>query len=166
MTTSRWRLRARQVIRRTLDALPADADEQTRRRALRDAYPFGQREHHPYKCWLAEVRVALQSGPVRTDPDSCRIRPVAHWLGRDEGLRLLHLSLRCGLCSGSVPGGCLVCLLQVQTLYRLIAHPRWLAWQKSVADDPTALGPLSDWLEEEGFGFWSESVRQLMETQQ
>jgi len=54
-----WRYRAASTIRDTLAGLPADADENAVRRALRDAYPFGQREMHPYKVWCEEVRHAL-----------------------------------------------------------------------------------------------------------
>lgn len=31
-------------------------DERALNKALRDAYPFGQRKYHPYKIWLDEIR--------------------------------------------------------------------------------------------------------------
>jgi hypothetical protein len=31
-------------------------DEKEIVKALRDAYPFGPRKHHPYKIWLDEVK--------------------------------------------------------------------------------------------------------------
>lgn len=49
-----WRDRAKRVIRDVLAAMP-DADLKQRRAALREAYPFGPRQHHPYKIWCDEV---------------------------------------------------------------------------------------------------------------
>jgi hypothetical protein len=37
---------------RILNALPPDADA----RAVREAYPWGDRAHHPYKAWLRAVK--------------------------------------------------------------------------------------------------------------
>lgn len=54
--SSRWRDYARPIIARVLKE-NAGADEQTIKRALKDAYPFGQREYHPYKIWLDEIAV-------------------------------------------------------------------------------------------------------------
>jgi hypothetical protein len=54
-----WRGYAAPIIADVLASLPADADEFTARRALRDAYPFGDREHWPYRVWLSEVRIQL-----------------------------------------------------------------------------------------------------------
>lgn len=34
-------------------------DRQALRKALIDAYPFGERAHFPYKAWLCEVRRQL-----------------------------------------------------------------------------------------------------------
>jgi hypothetical protein len=31
-------------------------DEKTIKKALRDAYPFGERNDHPYKIWLDEIK--------------------------------------------------------------------------------------------------------------
>lgn len=54
-----WRDRARPIVAEVLRAT-AGQDEKAIRKALRDAYPFGPREHHPYKIWLDEV--ATQRG--------------------------------------------------------------------------------------------------------
>ena len=51
-----WRDCARPIINKILED-NAGADEKTIRKALRDAYPFGQREMHPYKIWLDEIKV-------------------------------------------------------------------------------------------------------------
>ena len=40
------------VIEKALANVPADADFHTVDQAIAAAYPFGEREHHPYKQWL------------------------------------------------------------------------------------------------------------------
>lgn len=35
-----------------------------KRKAVRTAYPFGQRQMHPYKVWLSEVRATKELGYV------------------------------------------------------------------------------------------------------
>ena len=35
------------------------SDMKRLREALRDAFPWGPREHHPYKIWLSEIRYQL-----------------------------------------------------------------------------------------------------------
>ena len=61
-TRASWREIAAPIIARVL-AETAGADEKTIRRALRDAYPFGERAMFPYKAWQAEV--ARQRGIVK-----------------------------------------------------------------------------------------------------
>ena len=51
-----WRSKARPIIATVL-AANAGKDERTIRRALRVAYPFGPRLHHPYKIWCDEIRI-------------------------------------------------------------------------------------------------------------
>lgn len=51
-----WSKIAREVVAEVLAAYPADTPE--RRKALRDAYPFGQREYWPYKAWLKAIKDA------------------------------------------------------------------------------------------------------------
>lgn len=53
-----WRDRMSPIIAAVLLAHPTDTRE--RRKALRDAYPAGERSHHPYKVWLDEI--ARQTG--------------------------------------------------------------------------------------------------------
>lgn len=36
------------------------------------AYPFGLREHHPYKMWLRERRRLLGAHPRKTKPGICK----------------------------------------------------------------------------------------------
>ena len=59
MASATWRERAARVIAETLAALPKDADERTCKKALRDAYPFGERESYPYTVWCDEMRRSL-----------------------------------------------------------------------------------------------------------
>jgi hypothetical protein len=68
-----WRDAARPLIAETL-AATRGAPEKEIRKALRDAYPWGPREHHPYKIWCDEVRrqrglkPALGARTVGSDP--------------------------------------------------------------------------------------------------
>jgi hypothetical protein len=59
MTESKWRTRARPVIQRVLKETEGKPEDEIRR-AIRDAYPFGERRHHPYKIWLDEVARQLR----------------------------------------------------------------------------------------------------------
>jgi hypothetical protein len=56
---SDWGARAWEVIARIHNSLPQDATFEQRRAALRDAYPFGQRELWPYKAWCKAQRQYL-----------------------------------------------------------------------------------------------------------
>jgi len=51
-----WRDIARPIIARVL-AENEGKTEQEKRKALKDAYPFGARQWHPYKIWLSEIKV-------------------------------------------------------------------------------------------------------------
>lgn len=50
-----WRSRARPIIQKVLKENEGK-DEKEIRKALRDAYPFGPREYHPYKIWCDEIQ--------------------------------------------------------------------------------------------------------------
>ena len=52
---STWRDRARPIIARVLKE-NAGKSESEIKQALRDAFPWGSRELHPYKIWLSEIR--------------------------------------------------------------------------------------------------------------
>jgi hypothetical protein len=60
-TTSYWRQHARRLIERTLEDRPdlLNAHPKAVRAALNEVYPFGRREHLPYKMWLREINLAL-----------------------------------------------------------------------------------------------------------
>lgn len=51
-----WRDIARPIIHQALQETLGQ-EETAIRKALQDAYPFGQRAMHPYKIWLDEIKV-------------------------------------------------------------------------------------------------------------
>jgi hypothetical protein len=55
-----WAAAADRALKQAFDALPAGADAAAIEKAIHDAYPFGPRSHHPYKVWLARVKVWKQ----------------------------------------------------------------------------------------------------------
>lgn len=57
--TSSWILTSLKVLDATLAGLPTAADARTIRRAVREAYPFGERRFFPYKQWLKARRLRL-----------------------------------------------------------------------------------------------------------
>ena len=50
-----WRDRARPIIQQVLRETAGKSEKEIRQ-ALRDAYPFGEREYHPYKIWCDEIQ--------------------------------------------------------------------------------------------------------------
>jgi hypothetical protein len=71
-----WRERAAPIIALVLRETEGQ-EEKAIRRALRDAYPFGQRAMHPYKAWCDEVRRqrGLKKKKVKT-PDAPAEHPT------------------------------------------------------------------------------------------
>lgn len=55
-----WRDIAKPIISSVL-ATNAGADDKTIRRALRDAYPWGERAMHPYKIWCDECNTQIEA---------------------------------------------------------------------------------------------------------
>lgn len=53
-----WRDRCRPIITRVL-AENQGKEEKEIRKALKEAYPYGEREYHPYKIWCDEIRVQM-----------------------------------------------------------------------------------------------------------
>lgn len=51
-----WREYARPIIAEVLKTTEGQTEKEIRK-ALRDAYPFGERRYHPYKVWLDEIKV-------------------------------------------------------------------------------------------------------------
>ena len=54
--TSFWRRHAAPIVAEVLARTEGKPEAEVRA-ALRAAYPFGPREHHPYKIWLDEIRI-------------------------------------------------------------------------------------------------------------
>jgi hypothetical protein len=59
---SRWRRAAEPIIKRVILENTAAGDEKALAKALREAYPFGPREHYPYKVWCDEINKQLGKG--------------------------------------------------------------------------------------------------------
>lgn len=56
---SYWRRKAQPIIAKVLAETEGKPEAEIKE-ALLDAYPFGPRQHHPYKIWLSEI--AIQCG--------------------------------------------------------------------------------------------------------
>jgi hypothetical protein len=54
--TSHWRKIAAPIIAKVLAETAGKTGAEVRA-ALRAAYPFGVRRHHPYRVWLDEIRI-------------------------------------------------------------------------------------------------------------
>ena len=61
-----WRQRAAPIIADTIARVGRD-DPKALRKALRDAYPFGERANYPYKAWRDEVRAQLDNDGTQAD---------------------------------------------------------------------------------------------------
>lgn len=73
MRHSRWKARAAPII---LDCLRAHPGPAERRRALRRAYPFGERRHWPYRAWLAEIHAQWPAfRKPRREPEELELTP-------------------------------------------------------------------------------------------
>jgi hypothetical protein len=62
---SSWRTQARPIVATVLAATRGQ-NEQAIRKALREAYPFGSRHHHPYRIWCDEIRIQRGLKHART----------------------------------------------------------------------------------------------------
>lgn len=63
---------SRRVIAQVHATLPADISFADRRRAIREAYPFGEREYWPYKAWCKAQREYL----AKYDPKAPLLREM------------------------------------------------------------------------------------------
>ena len=61
-----WRDEARPIIAAVI-AEVGTSDLPRLRKALREAFPFGPRENHPYQIWCDEIRVQLGAKTKRVD---------------------------------------------------------------------------------------------------
>jgi hypothetical protein len=93
--SSRWRKRAREVIRHVLERMASDATGEEKRAAISAAYPFGPRKFHPYRMWLLQVSEALRS------PAPPPLQPEVAVTGQ---------GVSCGWCNFPHSLGCPFCL--------------------------------------------------------
>lgn len=47
-----WYEKAKEYIKDADAKIPSDASVKDRKKAISEAYPWGQRQYHPYKMWL------------------------------------------------------------------------------------------------------------------
>ena len=71
---SRWRRLAAPIVTRVLAETQGKPETEVRA-ALRAAYPFGPREHHPYKIWLDEIRIQTGRRRIGTRIRRLQSRP-------------------------------------------------------------------------------------------
>lgn len=55
---SYWRVKSNEVITQVIAEVGCEDDKRLRK-AISEAYPFGERKHWPYKVWLDEVKRVL-----------------------------------------------------------------------------------------------------------
>lgn len=51
-----WRDSARPIIQQVLKETKGQTEKEIKK-ALFDAYPFGERKYHPYKIWCHEIQI-------------------------------------------------------------------------------------------------------------
>ena len=67
-----WRDMARPIIAKVIAEVGL-SDPGRLKRALFDAYPFGQRAYHPYRIWLDEIKVQTGKKPGMSRSDAQRL---------------------------------------------------------------------------------------------
>lgn len=75
-----WAERARHRIEQVHASLPETATFEERKKALLDAYPFGERAYHPYKMWLKEQRRYLSRYEPAKDTKRFPLSPLERML--------------------------------------------------------------------------------------
>ncbi len=147
-----WKDRSAAVIGPALDALPLGATEEECRKALREAYPFGPREHYPYKAWCRECRLALEKRFAGRAGAKAPPRPPRFVLSREHP-RPCWLSVACGWCEGLpiTTRGCIVCGALEARVGEVVADPQFRALADAARrGDGLARRVLADWLLDQG----------------
>ena len=71
-----WREDCRPIIAKVLADNKGKTEKEIRR-ALRDAYPYGERKYHPYKIWCDEIKIQRgqkkPSGKQTFDPNQSKL---------------------------------------------------------------------------------------------
>lgn len=78
MTTSHWRLRAREAIAAALTGMDR-SDLAACTKAIDAAYPFGERAMWPYKQWLIERKETLANLAPGGAPKPCAACGAKPW---------------------------------------------------------------------------------------
>ncbi len=83
---SHWRIAARKAIQKAISDSAGKSEKEVRK-AISDAYPFGERARYPYKIWLDEVKaqtkkqiVQYRQRPKPTDPNQA----VMEWVTNSD----------------------------------------------------------------------------------
>jgi hypothetical protein len=82
---SSWRASAAPIIARVLAETAGKPPEDVRA-ALRTAYPFGVRRHHPYRIWCDEIRVQTGRRKITLRARRQQGRPAPPPDGRQQQL--------------------------------------------------------------------------------
>lgn len=152
-TTSQWRREARNYITTALALLPENATEKEARAAVREAYPWGLRQHHPYRMWCLEAKAALaERFPKPKEPEKEMAVRFAFWHEK----RRWWLTVQCDWCRSirHSPGvsTCLACGAYHAIICHLVNRPEWPDWLRDLSADPEAAPlVLADWLSEQGY---------------
>jgi hypothetical protein len=152
-TSSTWRRQARHIIEDIMGSLSAPLTEKEARAALRDAYPWGERQHHPYRMWCAEVRLDLAVRfPKAKEPEK---KPEVAFVFLN-GKRRWWLTVKCDWCRAMrhSPGvhSCLACGPHHAAIADLVNRPEWPDWLRDLNADPaTTPLVLADWLDEHNY---------------
>lgn len=146
---SKWYRTSIRVINEAIAAHPPCESAKELRRLLGEHYPFGSREHHPYKMWCRAVKdtVAAHFGrPKLKQPPVVRIDPIRGVL--------------CGWCEGK---NCIACVSARQKWAgaSLEILDRWTLWYPAAQKDEAQRLILSDWLEDQGFDEEAKHLREL-----
>jgi hypothetical protein len=72
---SYWRGVARPIIAEVLKTNKGKPEKEIRK-ALHDAYPFGERKYHPYKIWLNEINLQLGKAKLWTPGRKKKVTPM------------------------------------------------------------------------------------------
>lgn len=70
-----WRDQARPIIAQVIKEC-GDIPEKEIRKKLREAFPWGPRQYHPYKIWLDEINVQLGTKSIPDEIQSSTHMPV------------------------------------------------------------------------------------------
>ena len=139
-----WTDRSRREIEAALAGLPVGAGEAECRRALRDAYPFGPRENHPYRVWLRESKRALAERFAALHAGGV---PEVTLTVTRRGDRL-WLDVACGWCRDTALTSCMMCSRRRAEVADLVASAELLSLLKAGASDGVALHAALDRVEE------------------